>query len=316
VNDAVGSVELQVEYTHVTSDRSPYARGVLLKGAGWHVEPPVAMSGAMTFHVDIGEIEARAFQPSTRERERNWIETSFSHSPRATGAFRLARPHDERYAKKHPISSADGVMAGFLIEGVRSLGDTFRCIYAAECFWIVHQRREAGIIGQYSSVSLVDRTGRFRFLRRGAKFGVVKSFEFGRGWPQTIRAFKLLDQGARLLYLTNYGFCLFDTKRRTMSGRVDFTDCAYQWSGFALSPATGLLAVGCSVRREKDPSDGRHRYENFVRLYYLESGTVAGEQGLHGDRQTEWTVQFSDDGEQMQLASPFTTQSFQLQTVG
>jgi hypothetical protein len=270
----------------------------------------------MSFHIDIREIDALSFRTSTTAAERDWIETSFSSSPRAVGELRLPRPDHERYAAKHPILRPDGTTAGFLIRGVRSLGRTFRCVYAAGCFWIVHERPgPAAAGGVRSGVSIVDRIGTFRFSRRGAKFGVVKSFEFGRGWPNTIRAFKLLDERARLLYLTNYGVCLFDTKRREAIARVEFNDCAYQWSGFALSPTVKLLALGCSVRREKDPISGRHRYENFVRMYNLESGEIAGEHSLAGDRQIEWAVHFSDDGRQMRLASPFSTRSFNLQAV-
>ncbi len=267
----------------------------------------------MPFHIIIREIDALSFRRSTKGRELNWIETSFASSPRAIGELRLPRPENDRYESKHPIVKSDGTAAGFLIKGASSIGRTFRCLYAAGCFWIVHQRDDAVTTGAvHSGVSIVDRIGTFRFSKKGAKFGVVKSFEFGRAWPNTIRAFKLLDEGSRLLYLTNYGVCLFDAKRREIIGRVDFKDCAYQWSGFALSPTIKILAIGCSVRREKNPLDGRHRYENFVRIYNLESGGVVGEQGLSGERQLEWSVEFSDDGRQMQLASPFSTHTFQL----
>jgi hypothetical protein len=270
----------------------------------------------MSFRINLQEVDALSFRFSTKLPERDWIETSFAANARSVGELRLPHTENDRYESRHPIVKPDGTPAGFLVKGKSALGQTSRCVYAAGCFWIVHQRQDAVASGTVrSGVSLVDRIGTFRFSRRGAKFAVVKSFDFGRGWPATVRVFKLLDKGARLLYITNYGVCFFDTKRREIVGRADFTDCAYQWSGFGLSPTARILAIGCSVRREKDPISGRHRYENFVRMYSLESGDILGEQGLPGDRQIEWAVNFSDDGRQVQLASPFSTRSFDLRAV-
>ncbi|MGB4068907.1 MAG: hypothetical protein WBK08_12835 [Nitrospira sp.] len=71
---------------------------------------------------------------------------------------------------------------------------------------------------------------------RGEKFRVVKSSGFDGNWDSTIRAFKLLDNDAYLLYLTNYGLCLFNTHARQIVAKAEFADVAWQWSGFALSP--------------------------------------------------------------------------------
>jgi hypothetical protein len=200
-----------------------------------------------------------------------------------------------------------------MIDGVGSLGYTFTCVYAGDCFWITHQGFSAVMRGvDISRVSLVDATGSFIFSTKGTKFEVVKSFGFGGSWVDNIRAFKLLDDGGYLLYLTTYGFCLFDTRRREIVAKAEFTNFAHQWFGFALSPKVKLLAVGCSVRGDKDLLDGEYRYRNFVRIYNLETGVVIGEQTLPGDRETRWSVDFSEDGRQVGVASKSSTHVFEL----
>ena len=266
----------------------------------------------MSFQIQFRESGA-SFHPAKRPRDEDWIDTSFSQSPRAVGHLRLPAVNNGRYEPKHPILDLHGATVGFMLDGVGSLGYTFTCVYAGNCFWITHQgfgvvTRGIDVFG----VSLVDATGTFMFSNRGAKFRVVKSFRFGGSWVNDIRVFKLLNDGAYLLYLTTYGVCLFDTQMREIVAKAEFTDVAYQWSGFALSPKVKLLAIGCSARGDKDPVDGEYRYRNFVRIYNLETGVVVGEQALLGDRETRWTVDFSEDGRQVGVTSNSSTCVFEL----
>lgn len=266
----------------------------------------------MSFQIQFRESGA-SFHPAKRPRDEDWIDTSFSQSPRAVGHLRLPAVNNGRYEPKHPILDLHGATVGFMLDGVGSLGYTFTCVYAGNCFWITHQG--FGVVTRgidVSGVSLVDATGTFMFSNRGAKFRVVKSFRFGGSWVDDIRVFKLLDDGAYLLYLTTYGVCLFDTHMREIVAKAEFTNLAYQWSGFALSPKVKLLAIGCSARGDKDPVDGEYRYRNFVRIYNLETGVVVGEQALPGDRETRWTVDFSEDGRQVGVTSNSSTYVFEL----
>lgn len=218
-----------------------------------------------------------------------------------------------RYESKHPILNADGETVGYLIDGAAALGYTFTCVYAGNCFWITHQGFGAVTRGvDISGVSLVDATGSFLFSNKGTKFGVVKSFGFGGNWVNDIKVFKLLNDGAYLLYVTNYGICMFDTYRREIVAKVELTNLAYQWSGFALSPKVKLLAISCSERGNTDPLDGEYRYRNFVRIYNLETGAAVGEQALPGDRETRWTVEFSEDGRSLRVASGSSRHDFDL----
>lgn len=242
------------------------------------------------------------------------MDTSFSDAPHAVGHLRLPGVSNGRYESKHPILDLSGETVGFLVDGQSSLGYTFTCVYAGNCFWITHQGFGATMSGGGSGVSIVDEAGTFMFSSKGSKFRVVKSFGFGGSWPDSIRAFKLLDDGAYLLYLTAYGFCLFSTRTREITSKVEWTDIAYQWSGFALSPKVKLLALGCSVRGEKDPIDGEYRYRNLLRMCNLETGQVVGEQGLPGDRETTWKVEFSETGRSLRLASDSSTHVFELAT--
>lgn len=266
----------------------------------------------MSFQIRFRE-NKDPFRPAQRPNDKEWIDTSFSQSPRAVGYLRLPGVDNGRYESKHPILDVHGATVGFLIDGQGSLGYTYTCVYAGSCFWITHMGFGATMRGgNVSGVSLVDATGTFIFSSKGTKFRVVKSFSFGGGWIDNIRAFKLLDDGAYLLYLTNYGFCLFDTRTREIVAKAELTDFAYQWSGFSLSPKVKLLAIGYSTRGEKDPLDGEYRYRNFVRVYDLETGVSVGEQTLQGDRETRWTVDFSEDGRRVGLASKSATHAFEL----
>lgn len=266
----------------------------------------------MSFQIQFSDSQS-PFRPAERPQDKDWIDTSFSQSPRAVGRLRLPSVSNGRYESKHPILDVHGATVGFMIDGVGSLGYTFTCVYAGDCFWITHQGFGAVMGGVHiSRISLVDATGTFMFSTKGMKFKVVKSFGFGGSWVDGIRAFKLLDDGAYLLYLTNYGVCLFDTRRRDVIAKAEFTDIVHRWSGFALSPKVKLLAIGCSVGDDKDPLDGEYRYRNFVRIYNLETGAVVGEQALPGDRETRWGVDFSEDGRQLGVASSSSTHVFEL----
>lgn len=218
-----------------------------------------------------------------------------------------------RYEPQHPILNTNGNPVGYLLDGISSLGYTFTCVYAGNCFWITHQGFGAVTGGiDYSAVSLVDATGNFIFSNKGMKFKTVKSFGFGGSWVNNIRTFKLLDDGRCLLYLTNYGVCLFDTGNRKIVAKAEFKDIVHQWTGFALSPKVKLLAVGCSTRGDRDPIDGEYRYKNFVRIYNLETGLAVGERVLPGDQRTLWTIDFSQNGRQIGLSSDSSKYVFDL----
>lgn len=274
---------------------------------------PETHKGRTTIQIQFRESND-PFCPAERPDDRGWIDTSFSQSPRAVGRLRLLGVDNGRYESKHPILDSDGATVGFLSDGVSSLGYTWTCVYAGNCFWITHMGFGATMRGgEVSGVSLVDATGTFLFSN-ATKFKVVKSFGFGGSWVSNIQAFKLLDDGVYLLYLTNDGVCLFDTRAREIVAKTEFTDIAWQWSGFALSPKVKLLAIGCSTRGDKDPLDGEYRYTNFVQIYNLETGVVVGEQALPGDQRTQWAVDFSENGRQIKVVSDSSTHVFELTT--
>lgn len=256
----------------------------------------------MSLKIEITESK-KAFSSAAQPLDKEWIGTSFHGSERAVGELRFPAVSNGRYETKHPIFDANGATVGLLGDGVRSLGYTYACIYAGGCFWVVSIGFGAVLNGaKVSGVSLVDRKGAF-FLTRAARFGVVKSFSFGERWAMSIKALKLLDDGACLLYLTNNGFCLFDTRQRDIIAQAEFSEIVSQWSGFALSPRVKLLALACSVRGAKDPLDGEYRYQNGVRIYNLETGCLVGERMLPGNSNTKWTVEFSGDGRELEVTS-------------
>jgi hypothetical protein len=281
--------------------------------------PDAAISGSAaaprpSFQVVFRE-HAGAFEPSTAQDEAAWFDSSFAQSNRAVGRLRIFGPSNGRYESRHPVLAADGSVVGYLDRGVATIGYTFNCVFAAECFWISHQHFGAVLGGGGSSLSVVQEQGTFPFSGGTVRYKVTKSFEFGGQWPDTSKAFKLLDDGKRLLYLTSYGACLFATSERTIISRLDWPELAYYWSGFSLSPTAKLLALGCSVPEPDDPLGGERPHRNFLRVYDIESGTLVGEQILPAESSTRWIVAFSRDGHQLRATSGATEKTYALEAI-
>jgi hypothetical protein len=257
------------------------------------------------------------FRAIEREEKEFWVDSSFSQSLEMFGRLpigRLRMPFVDngRYESKHPVLDSQDATVGSLEDGQASLGYTYECVFAGDCFWIAHQHFGASSHGGGSKVSLVAEAGTYLFSRN-AKFKVIKSFEFGGMWIFKILAFRLLDDGANLLYLTRHGVCLFNTRNREIIAKTDFGELSYQFSGFALSPKAKLLALAWSAAEAKNPLDNSYLYRNFIRIYDLNSGLVLGEQNLPGDGETTWTVEFSVDGRQLRAVSSASAHIFELE---
>lgn len=251
------------------------------------------------------------FQAAIRPNDDERVETSFSQSPQATGELRVFQPNNGHYESRHPIQTPNGDTIGFLANGLREIGYTFACLYTGGCFWIAHHTYVASVSGGGSAVSLVDETGRF-MLKKGTKYGVIRTFGFGSNWIHDIEAFKKLDDGKHLFYLTKSGFALFDIFSREIAGQVEFASHPSHWSGFALSPKVLTLAIVLCERGQQDPIDGEDRYRSFLRLYDLKSGSVMGETALPGDKHMHWQVQFSENGRLLQVESKSASKVFEM----
>jgi len=225
------------------------------------------------------------------EREIRWIDSSYSMNENAVGSYRWQGVSNGNYQSKHPIFNTNGETIGFISDAGTRLSYTYGCVYAGDCFWITHQTFYAARNNGPSSVSLVEEKGKFLFSS-DRKFKVVNSFSFSENWLNTIKAFKLLHHGSQLLYLTEYGFCVFDIYQRGKVAEAEFTDIAYGIRDFTLSPNAKFLAM--AVRKEIKRH--QNRYDNFIRIYNLETGLKVGDIFLDTERNEHWTVDFSEDG--------------------
>ncbi len=250
------------------------------------------------------------FHAHERPADFSWFDTSFSISPRAVGDFRLVGVDNGRYERKHPVLNAAGDTIGLLIDAESLIGYTWVCVYARGCFWVANQTFHSTMNGGGTSVSLIGESGQFLF-KPEKKFQVVKSFDFDGLWAQSCEIFKLLDDGKYILYLTKYGFCLFDTGARDIASKVEFSNQEWFY-GFDLSPKVKLLAVCHCASSEKDPIDGERRYKSFLRLYNVESGKIVGEQLLQSPRDEVWKVEFSETGRQVRVSSNSDKRIFEL----
>lgn len=268
----------------------------------------------MPFQIQLRDNQT-SFCPAKRPRDQEWIDTSIAQSTDAIGHLQFPGVRPGNYESKHPILDEHGTRVGFLIDGASTVGYTYACVYAGNCFWIAHATFAATMHSGNGAVSLIEPTGTFLLPGRGMKFEKVRSFPISEVWADLILVFKLLDGGAFLLYLTKEGFCLFDVSRRELVAKADFSGFFFPRSGFALSPKVKLLAIGGSARSHQDPQDGAYRYRNFIRIYQLETGVVVGEQTLPGDQETAWhDVEFSEDGRQVRATSSSSSYIFDLMT--
>lgn len=254
------------------------------------------------------------FNPAKKWSGRDWFDSSFSQSDKAIGNLRLPAVNNGRYESKHPILNVNDDLVGYLSGAASSIGYTWNCVYAANCFWLTNQTFSATMNSGGSNVTLVDEVGTFLFSST-RKFKAVKSFGFSGDWAGFTLAFKLIDDDKQLLYITSKGFCLFDTYLRSIISQADFSLFLSDSStDFALSPKVKILAIASSSMGEKDPINGEYRYKNFVRIYNLETGLLLGEKTLDIDRYVRWSLDFSEDGDQLRLSSDSSVLQFELST--
>ncbi|WP_439481644.1 hypothetical protein [Cyclobacterium plantarum] len=253
-----------------------------------------------------------SFEPAKKWSDRDWFDTSFSQSDRAIGHLRLPAVDNGRYESKHPILDSNRNLIGYLSGAGSSIGYTWNCIYAGNCFWLTNQTFSATMNNGGSNVTLVDEVGTFLFSST-RKFNAVKSFGFDGDWAGFTLAFKLLDDGTQLLYLTNKGFCFFNTHQRVIISQAEFSLFLSESStDFTLSPKVKMLAIAGSSMGQKDPIDGEYRYKNFIWLYNLETGLLVGETSLEIDKYVRWSIDFSVDGRNLKVSSDSSSFQFEL----
>ena len=231
------------------------------------------------------------------EREKNWIDSSFSGVDNPVGAYSMPAVSNGGYESKHPILDETGNTIGFMSNGGSYLGYTYQCVCANDRFWITHQTFYAMRNHGNSRVSIVEEK-RKSIFSSSRKFKVVKSFEFGDSWlgPNPM-AFKLLDSERKLLYLTDRGFCLFDTYLLKKVAKADYEDIGYDIRDFNISPDFKFLALAVSMRSERY----QDRYDNFIRIYDLEADSKLDDLFLDID-QSAFRIYFSKDSSQLEAS--------------
>lgn len=207
------------------------------------------------------------------EKIENWIDSSFSNNLHSIGSFRLPSVDNGNYESRHPVLNKNGDIKGYISDASNDLGFTYACVYTGDYFWVVHHTKYNVRKGLGSNVSLVGQIGEFP-SSFDLKFKVIDFFEFGRHWVDTIKAFKLLDERRKLLYLTNSGFCLFDTNRCNVISRTNFNDVATNILKFNLSPNLTFLALVIAKRDGVNSPENKEQYDNFVRIYDLKTGLL------------------------------------------
>lgn len=236
------------------------------------------------------------------EREKNWIDSSFSGADNPVGSYRMPAVSNGGYESKHPILDKTGNTIGFISNGAADLGYTYQCVCANDRFWITHQTFYAMRNHGNSRVSIVEEK-RKSIFSSSRRFRVVKSFEFGDSWlGADPMAFKLLDSERKLLYLTQQGFCLFDTSLCSEVAKAEYNDITYCIQDFNISPDFKFLALAVSKERETD----RNLYDNFIRLYNLKTGSKLNDIFLDVDESMGWDINFSEDSRQLRASSRFS----------
>ncbi len=249
------------------------------------------------------------FKPAKNPISESFYDNSFFQSDKAIGNLRLPAVDNGRYESKHPIMDVSGNTVGFLSNGKSSIGYTYNCIYAGNCFWIAHEKFNRG--GSY--VSVIDDAGTFLFSST-RKFDVINSFPLNGDWAEFSKAFKLINNGDQLIYVASKGFCLFNTKTRNVHSKADFTRFLSDYTfNFTISPNGNLLALAASTMRgKKDPIDNEFKYDNFIWVFDLNDGSLIGEKILDIDKSIKWVIDFSENGMALKLDSSQTSYQFEL----
>ncbi|WP_452597112.1 hypothetical protein [Pontimicrobium sp. MEBiC01747] len=229
-----------------------------------------------------------------------FYDNSFAQSKKAIGELRFPSVDNGRYESEHPIMNSYGETIGSLSGARYSLGYTYSCVYVEGCFWIAHERFNRG--GCY--VSLIEDAGKFFFSKK-RNFKVIESFSLDGDWAEFSKAFKLIDNGKFLIYVTSIGFCLFNTKNRTIKSKVHFTRFLSPSSfNFSISPNKNLFAVIASTMRgQKDPIDNEYKYDNFLWIYDLNNGSLIGEMFSEIDKRIKWSIHFNEIGDILRIKS-------------
>ena len=256
----------------------------------------------------------QAFNPATGSRATNLIESSFTTDPDAVGELRFEPPSNGRYGRKHPVTTPDGQVHAYIARASHEIGYTFAALYLDGCFWIANQTFGSTSGRGDSAITLIGEKGEF-LMGKDKKFGLIDAFGFDSGCVNSIKAFKRLDDGKKLLYLSSPGFALFDVHRREIIGKAEFGELAYGFNGFALSPKALTLALAFCYHNGKNPINGEDRYRNRLRIYDLSTGSILGEQALPSDEGHLWKVRYSEDGRQIEVRSDQQTVQYELQAV-
>lgn len=254
------------------------------------------------------------FEAASDPARRNWIESSFTTDENAVGELRFEPPSNGRYGRKHPVTTPDGRVHAYIGRAFHELGYTFAALYLDGCFWVANQTFGSTSSRGDSAITLIGEKGEF-LIGKDKRFGLIDAFGFDSGCVNSIKAFKRLDDGKKLLYLSSPGFALFDVHRRRIIGKAEFGELAYSFNGFDLSPKALTLAIAASYHDGKNPISGEDRYRNILRIYDLSTGDILGEHTLPTEEGHLWNVHYSNDGRQIQVRSDKLSLQYELEAI-
>ena len=249
------------------------------------------------------ELNDNSCEPYTRSCGTLGVPLNYG-PPNPIGRLRIPIPDNGRYEKNHPVFDDQHKIIGYLIDGREKIGYTFRCVYAGERFWIVHETLpDPGYKNGQSMISLICSNGKFMFSKKD-KFCIEHSFMIE---PYTdCLLYKLLDDGERLLLLTQTDINYLNVSERIRISHVKFLNEGKYFypSSFALLEQKKLLAI-CGVQK-KDPLTDEKKFSYSLRLYDLQTGLVYDEKVLINDHEvydSPTNLVFSKDGRMLYVES-------------
>lgn len=274
----------------------------------------------MSVYIDVEKLPHNTvFGPSDGngliiENSYNKDQAFYSTGNKPIGSLRYEGVSNAQYKMRHPVYDDNGNVYGHIGGGMMDIGYTYCCLYSdkGQRFFVSHIHYQ----GSKSYISSVEATGRYFFFSRGPKFKRTSFLTFRKEWVGQEKVFKFVDDGEKLLCITNFGLCLINVYNCEFYYNNNFgNEYAHCMTGMSLSPNNNLLAVSLCTWLFTDPVKGKEIYKNEMLIYDLTTGRKLALIDLDCEEDNHVNdISFDKTGELIRILSKHVNVVFRLKT--
>jgi hypothetical protein len=237
----------------------------------------------------------------------DFFDTSLSGYNKATiGNLTMPGVDNGRYESKHPIHDKSGLTYGHMVGGVMRIGYTYAGVYSdsANAFFLAHLPFTS--VPSYPAIGFISQispSGSFLFGNKGVKFKQTFVKQLPGEWITDIKAYKLFENGKRLLILTDKGFTVYNTHNQVYEFDPIIIHSYACIKDFSISPDYKYITIAVSRYMESDEIDGTQTYSNYIEIYELKDGLKVGGLKLPHTTETNWNIRFALDDRTISLTA-------------